>query len=161
MYKHKFVKLTNTKYNFVAEIDENIAPLIKELWKADIDTTYCCQSNPKNWMYIQFLTSMDAADFIQIVTKYEEDPNSMYWRICGFGGPKNSWRYNVRAADFHLFDTLTEDDDLVWVHSEDEAFMEFRTTLWFPKKDYPLVFSRVKEYNKALKKQQAAVKTGE
>ena len=47
--KHKTVQV---KYkDMIAEIDEEIAPLILEIWKADINTDNSCQANPdEDWI---------------------------------------------------------------------------------------------------------------
>jgi hypothetical protein len=63
-------------------LDKKIAPLIKSLCELGIDTLNSCENNvPKGWVWIEFITSMDAERFLDIVAEYDEDRNSLYNRI--------------------------------------------------------------------------------
>ena len=48
-------------------IDEGIAPLIEEIWKAGIWTANSCEENRPGWMWIEFLRTMDAVKFLNII----------------------------------------------------------------------------------------------
>lgn len=59
--RHKMVVV---KYNDEeAYVDEGIAPLIEELWKAGIHTVMSCDENRPGWMWIEFRSSEYAEKF--------------------------------------------------------------------------------------------------
>ena len=66
---------------FSALIDEGIAPLIRELWKARIVTLMSCEENRPGWMWIEFVHAGAAEHFVSIVARYETGIESLYNRI--------------------------------------------------------------------------------
>jgi hypothetical protein len=81
-----------------AEVDEELAPVILALWKLGIDTCNSCQENQPGIVWIEFLTSMDAKSFLDIVAvhpdEYYPPPLNVmpYDRIvgCGSDGPRTN-----------------------------------------------------------------------
>ena len=53
--------------NMEAYIDEELAPIIKILWKNNIETSACCQENTPETAHIVFPTSNDAANFVKFL----------------------------------------------------------------------------------------------
>ena len=82
MPKHKTVHVKVGL--FEAEIDEEIAPLIEEIWKAGMGTTNSCQENQPDVAWIEFYSSIDAAEFLDVVAgEYSDEFDSLYNRIRG------------------------------------------------------------------------------
>ncbi len=106
------------------KIDEDIAPLISNLWKLGIMTTNSCQGqcsfkcnhkvkvHPKDkkgctyyeslWtkhcqdnIWIVFEHAVDVEKFYNIVAEYvENDQGTMYHKMRGGGGPRDRWCLN-------------------------------------------------------------------
>ena len=109
----KFVaKTTSTKHPTVriiygdqeADVDKQIAPLIKEMWKAGIETYQSCQDNPPGWIWIQFMSSHELEKFLSIIGDYADTLGSLHDRMRhGYdrlAGPRvGQWRYVVVAFD--------------------------------------------------------------
>jgi len=49
---HKTVRVVSGQWH--ADIDVEIAPLIKALWRAGIETTGSCQDSPRGWVWLAF-----------------------------------------------------------------------------------------------------------
>lgn len=150
MENHRTVHLEYDKQS--AEVDEGIAPLILELWKADIWTLMCCEENRPGIMWIEFVTTMDAEEFLNIIAPYEEGIESLYNRVRQEWGYSDSrevaglWEYSVHPDDFSVSETENENGD--WVeHSTGDSNFNFSLGVRFPKSDYPLLLERIKEFN--------------
>ena len=113
-------------------MDEEIAPLILALWKADIYTVNSCQENMPGIAWVEFLTADDAAEFLNLVAEYEEGIDTLYNRITqrlrweddrAMSAP--FWEYAVYPHDAGLVEEFTEDDE---IESERVGFESGLTT---------------------------------
>src|SRR5262249_27978542 len=100
-----------------ADIDEEIALLIEEIWKADIMTMNSCQGNRLGIVWIEFLTADDATRFLNIVAEYDKETDSLYNRIRHGWQRRNAkmsapfWEYTTRPQDFAIQQQLDENDE--------------------------------------------------
>lgn len=137
-----------------ADIDTAIAPLIQEVWKAGIVTTLSCQENLDGMAWIEFLTTHDAADFLDAVaTDYSEELESLYNRIRrGFDpigtGDFPWWRFSATPWDTSVNEWVAENGD-----SEEESLaaphFEFHLGIRFPTDDIPTLVERMRHFNRS------------
>lgn len=101
-----------------ADIDEEIAPLVLEMWKAGIDTFMSCQSNPSGWVWIQFSEQWAATKFLNIVGVDDGNVDSIHDRILhGYRSKgwesgdwqSSEWRYQVVVDDWSMEEIEVED----------------------------------------------------
>lgn len=135
-----------------ADVDEKIAPLILEIWKAGIYTDLSCQSNHGK-IWIAFTTTEDAKEFLDAVCpEHEEGLYSLYNRIAREWRPEDNeeeWEWEQKAWDY---DVLVED----WngLHPEDDSKRTeppdffFSISIRFPKSDYEAVLEKMVAHNK-------------
>lgn len=116
-----------------ARIDEDIAPLILECWKRRITTTNSCQDNvPKGYVWIEFFSSFDAAEFIRILQiKHTPDLNGLFNRVYQRwwyegGSIRRKWRYRAHP---------TQIGEITF----------FAVSIRFPRSDLPFVLSRFRK----------------
>lgn len=151
--KHRTVKVQVGEMQ--ADIDEEIAPLIRELWKAGIDTFNSCQENRPGIVWVQFATADDAARFLNVVTEYDEEPDGLYARVTGrWDGCEHSappWEYDALPEDLGLVETFLDDEIDEW--HEGEVEFRFTMSVRFPRSDFPAVLARMSRYNQASEKQ--------
>jgi hypothetical protein len=122
------------------QIDVNIAPLIEELWKRNINTTNSCQSNPTGFIWIQFMSAMDAELFLNIVTRGN---HKVYENASGFSNKKD-WMYNVSTDDINSHLDFDDDEKTVdIIHEGYPKFMMF-VSIRFPKSDLAAVLEAIK-----------------
>jgi hypothetical protein len=139
-----------------ADIDEEIAPLIEEIWKADIDTANSCQENKPGIVWIEFLSADDAASFLNIVAEYEEEIDSLYNRIRhgwdSISGRLSApfWEYTIHPQDFALQQEVDEEDCVDEWH-EGIADFFFSVSIRFPRSDVPTLLERLRRYNGATR----------
>lgn len=149
--KHRTVKVQVG--GMEAEIDEEIAPLIRELWKAGIDTLNCCQENRPGIIWVQFATAEDTAAFLDIVAEYDEEPDGLYARITGrWDGCEHSpppWDYHALPEDLALVEADPDDDEGEEWHQGEPDFL-FLMSVRFPRNDYPAVLARMVRHNEAI-----------
>jgi hypothetical protein len=133
-----------------AEIDEAIAPLIRELWKADIETRHSCQESLPGITWISFATAYDAEKFLDIVAEYDEDPHSLYGRITGRwhcpGRVAPIWEYDAYAHDCNLVEEPINENEVEEWHEGAPAFV-FSIAVRFPRSDYPEVLAKMVQHN--------------
>jgi hypothetical protein len=127
-----------------AEVDAGIAPLIHELWTADIDTTMSCQSNPAGKVWI----AMDVHDcerFLSIAAgRRNDDEGSLYDRIvnCMAYEPEDSWEYYLEFDDINNMGPVGLEAPPV------SAVLFGTVDVRFPHRDYPRVLNRFRAFNK-------------
>src|SRR6266568_2282062 len=63
------------------EIDEKLVPLIREIWKADIQTMMSCQETEPGIAWIEFDSVDDLRKWLNIVAEYEEGVDTLYNRV--------------------------------------------------------------------------------
>jgi len=152
--KHRTVKVQVGEMQ--ADIDEEIAPLIRELWEAGIETLNSCQDNPSGFVWVQFATTTDAAAFLDIVAQYDDEPDGLYARITGrcdcLDDSPPPWQYHAHPEDYCLVEGYTDDDgEVEYWHEGDPEFF-FWMSVRFPRSDYPTVLARLVRYNEVQEK---------
>lgn len=131
----------------VIDVDEFIAPLIRELWRLNINTEWCCEGYPdatdyRRKAYIVFESCSDAEYFLRIVYSKTLDStdrlrqsgtppkcNQYIWKTK----PGVCWEYE---ADFYVDDNHPKP--------------RLRLCLRFPREDIPRLHEMVREYNKEV-----------
>jgi hypothetical protein len=136
---------------FEARIDKNIAPLIREIWKAGIFTFNCCEENRPGIIWIQFASVFEAEAFINIVARYEEGVDNLYNRIRqewsrGDGIIPGAWEYDVHPIDYSVDQRFLKDGSIEESSTGPSEFL-FTMSIRLPKEDYPTLLERMKEYN--------------
>jgi hypothetical protein len=139
-----------------AEVDEDIAPIILECWKNDIETVMSCQNNvPQGFVWICFMSFFDASKFMNLVAnKYQKNPKSIYNRVLGNwvddSIERKLWRYSTNPIDLNLSQTPDEDDVyLNETHEGDPDFI-FDCSIRFPCTDMKKVLSQLKKASKKI-----------
>lgn len=137
-----------------AEIDVEIAPLIEQIWTAGIETTNSCQENQPGMAWIEFLTAIDAADFLNAVAgEYSNEFDSLYNRIAHGWEPLASRPVGWCEYSLHPWDASVEQK---WVNEDeiDEAptgppEFVFSVSVRFPRTDIPLLIERMRASNES------------
>ncbi len=136
-----------------AEVDEGIAPLIAELWKADIDTVMSCQDNLGR-VWIEFSSAVDAERFLDIVAgDYSADVHSLYNRVTGeyededwrTFRAEHAWRYDCHPLDYN--GPLIDDAGEIEQPAASERAIVLNVSVRFPKYDLDEVLSRMRAHN--------------
>jgi hypothetical protein len=142
-----------------AEVDEELAPLILALWKADIDTWNSCQENRPGIVWIQFPTTDDARRFLNRVAEYPPDsdrdrandrpgegdgpfPEALYDRVVGCGSDED-WEYDT-LLDNEAVEVEVVDDERIERRTGPADFY-FSVSVRFPRTDLPVVLRRVED----------------
>ncbi len=133
-------------------IDIGIAPLILEIWKAGIYTGNSCEENRPGWVWIQFLHTSGAEDFMSIFGRYEEGIETFYNRIRGVwchidGEIPDKWEYD--ALPFDLAVVKWEEDGYIRESCNVPSQFMFSLSVRFPRSDLPVVLARMREFNSA------------
>lgn len=144
--KHKQVTLKDNDGD--VEVDSGIAPLIKGLWKAGIDTYSSCEDN-LGYVYITF-TVQGSQQFLNAVSECDLDPHGLYCRMFRMymlphGGLDGCWRYDIRPMDVGLCSDGSFAPPTV-SHSG-KVNTVFEVTVRFPCSDYKEVLRRMSEHN--------------
>lgn len=125
--KHTTLNLYYKVTDKMIDIDENIADLIQEIWKADIKTENSCESNvPADYIWIQFSDNDSLIKFIDIVSTNIEKGDLFYRMLCSIG--IDAWDIK---RNFYRSNNVLEEN----------------YSIRFPKKDYDYVLGKMKEYN--------------
>jgi hypothetical protein len=125
-------KTTHIKYeNIEADIDTEIAPLIKELWKADMPTLASCECNIDDKVWIQFDNPYTAAYFLSIVLCSRSFKKEIFCE-----NHTDSWHYCC-----HPYYIKKE------AHGIKGEVIEFATCVYFPRVHLERVFTQVKLNN--------------
>ena len=127
-------------------MDEGIAPLILEMWRAGIRTYQSCQGNPPGWIWLQFDSSSEVEQFLNIIGLPEADENSLHDRMIHGYDPrlrrrKRQWRDEVVADDLMDMPRMTRFDD--W----EGPMFQVLIAIHFPESDLPEVLQRLIEFN--------------
>jgi hypothetical protein len=121
------------------EIDENIAPLIKELWTTGIKTLNSCENNvPANYIWIEFMTFDDLKQFLDVCFLHEDiNKENIERGLLNLPYEENAWIYKY----FPFSD------------EENIDFIEHCFSVRFPLKDYEFVLNKFINHNKQIKNQ--------
>ena len=140
-HHHKQVRIKVD--SFEADVDEELAPLLVELWKAGMRTVLSCQENRPGVAWIQFFSVDDLTYFLDTVggcAAVEED--DLYWRITQDADEDGgSWEYALHPMDIAADD---EADDDWHEHLPDFAFLP---SVRFPRTDLPLLLRHMTFHN--------------
>jgi hypothetical protein len=132
-----------------AEVDEGIAPLIKEMWRAGIRTFMSCQEGAHGFVWLNFDDPQEALRFLNVVAVYNPDPDSMYKRMLGHDyGKPNNWIYDVDVKDICLLGEFVDGRDEI---HEGQPYMTISFSIWFPPSDLPAVMERFAEWRNVKK----------
>ncbi|MFO0802851.1 MAG: hypothetical protein U0791_06975 [Gemmataceae bacterium] len=132
------------------EIDEMIAPLIRELWIAGISTAMSCQEEYRETAWIEFHFIDELERFLNIVAEYDAGGHSLYARIAGHGcshAVVKSWSYVLTPLD--IGDNIGDD-----AIEKRRVKFEFTANVYIPHQDIPILVERLATYNR---RQQAKV----
>lgn len=135
-----------------AEIDIEIADLILNLWKLELDTFNSCQDDvPRGFVWIQFASAYDAEMFLNYVSEYSEEPNSVYGRITrAWGDPTDlDWLYTPHIEDYGVDEKVMDDDTILSTFTGQHE-IQFSISVRFPHSDLAFVEKRIR---KALNQQ--------
>ena len=162
MQKHETILVTFNEME--ADIDVEIAPLILEIWRAGITTTFSCQGGRSGLAWIQFLTSGDAAQFLNsVVGPYDKDEDSLYSRI------RHGRRTFYQPYDGHwIYEAHVQDNSTEFVRagqgkgslceiSYGTPELCFRYSVRFPRSDIPTLERRMRQMNERNSRPKVAV----
>ena len=134
--------------NRQAQIDRDIAPLIREIWGAGIETIMSCQQDGSGRVWVHFSNISNGVRFLNIVARYEPGPGNLYARMHPrFEFDETVWWYEVHEDDFALHDEARTEE-----RYEGPPDFFFTFTVRFPPADLPEVVERLREYNRLNKK---------
>jgi len=148
-----------------AEVDRDIAPLIKEIWTAGICTYNSCQENQPGIIWIEFATVDGGERFLNIVTRYRASMKSLYNRASNRWSPLDEstippfWSYAVFPHDRALDEEYDDNGDVTKVNHPGRPSFAFSLSIRFPQCDYATVLHRLQLYN-ARKRKRRALRTG-
>jgi len=128
--RHKTIRVRGN--GFDAEIDEEIAPLIRELWKARFLTMMSCQDNPEGWVWIQFPYVVFAEAFMALIEKESGIP--LLWQ---------QWKFDIYPVTRHqmLFHDFPK--ELI----PKGPSLRFAVSIRFPMTDLPTIMETVVRHN--------------
>lgn len=143
------MKKHNTKHikweDNEADVDEEIADLILNCWKLDINTYMSCQNNePKDWAWVQF-DIFGGQEFLNICANdFDDEMDSLYNRVTHSWSDNNGskkamikdefWQYSVDPMDLSVHFHEDEEGELdIQITGEPDIIMSF--SVRFPRKD--------------------------
>jgi hypothetical protein len=138
--------------DMTADIDRRIAPLITELWKADIMTLNSCEENKPGIVWIEFASCIDAERFLNIVARYpnrrelarKSFSDTLYGRCTSCDGERH-WEYDALITDYGIREEIVNDEVIVTeVHPAD---FTCGISIRFPHCDLPVMLRRLRQYN--------------
>jgi hypothetical protein len=124
----------------VAEIDELLAPLIREIWIAGIQTEESCQEfrDGEGEAWILFWNVTGFRRFLKAVTTEKDSP--LYKRIVkNADDPRTNWRCQLDM------------DDLNRDREATKIVVRLSPALFFPQSDIPALVTLLKKYNRRQK----------
>ena len=142
-----------------AEVDAEIAPLIEEIWRADLWTCNSCQNFcDEGRIWIEFSRAEKAQRFLDIVAEeYDPDPWSLYQRIRCHWTPSDidyddferdhRWHYEV----FWPWDNNIVVDPELGSDLEEigPPSFSFALSVRFPRGDLEEVYRRLRLHNES------------
>lgn len=128
--RHKTIRVRGNGLD--AEIDEEIAPLIRELWKARFLTMMSCQGSPEGWVWIQFPFVVFAEAFMNLIER--ESGIRTLWQ---------QWRFGVCTVILSKEVFGDYPKELI----PEGPSLRFAISVRFPKADLPAVLETVTLHN--------------
>ena len=138
--------------DFEADIDEELAPLIEEIWKMDFPTVNSCQENQPGVAWIEFFSSVDAAEFLDVVAgEYSDESDSLYNRIRGewdgTSGPvQGKWKFDIHPVDMSIRQWYVDEGCIDEEPTGAPEFL-FHVSIRFPRTDIDVLLQRMREFN--------------
>jgi hypothetical protein len=149
-HRHKQVRVKVGSHE--GDVDEELAPLIEELWKAKILTELSCQEACPGIAWIQFSEAEGLCAFLNIVAEFDREAGSLYRRITGpVNGEKDCWVYGLLPWDGAVHETLTEDDRVEESHEGQPDFHPC-AAVHFPRSDLPVLLERMTRHNHSFRR---------
>jgi hypothetical protein len=154
--RHPQVRIRHGKVT--ARVDERLAPLIAELWKAGWETIRSCQRHTTGRVWIEFAQAPHVEKFLNVVAPYDPGPGSLWRRAkaWGFGqfGPasepfqgqpneqeeKGAWSYHVRMTDGSYCNATGE-------RFADGPQFCLSINVLFPRRDLAKVLAHLRHHN--------------
>jgi hypothetical protein len=145
-----------------ARIDEKIADLVRELWRADINTVCSCEdvgdageahrhgpvprygADWAGWVHVVFETTDDALEFLRRVTRFERGKRGLYNRISHRdirGEGVNYWIYELLPIEYALPPLERRAPRCA---RREPGFL---VSIYFPRSDVPVLVERLRESN--------------
>jgi hypothetical protein len=137
MIEHKQVTILDPTSNEMIEVDEGLAPLLKEIWDFGIRTCNSCQENKPGTMWIEFLTSEDVEAFLtRIISSLDlanssEADNCLYSRMVG---ENCGWQYNAHPHDFREY--IDAEKGTIELNPSEPCGIALSISIRFPVGDY-------------------------
>jgi hypothetical protein len=119
--------------NLEADIDVEIAPLIREMWLAGIETVLSCQENPKGWVWIEFLGLEDMERFLAAIDDSGAQSDSLFSRMAWESSDLDTW------WDYEI---------MPQVLGPSRSPIVLSISIRFPRSDRGEVQRRLKRYNR-------------
>lgn len=135
--------------NHEAAIDEKIAPLIREIWTAGIETVNSCEDNKPGIVWVQFASSEGCAVFLDIISRYTDCDESEFLYRRVLQRESRNWEYALHPNDYSLDEWLDDDDVVNESHSGVSNF-GFSVSVRFPVTDLPILVERLSRFNLAV-----------
>ena len=138
---HRQVKL---HYNHeLVEIDEDLAPLIQEIWRANIKTIMCCQEVQDGIAWIEFESIRDMLKFLNLTVNFDGDhKDSLYNRVYTqnlSGTLLPDWEYQINLMDIGEHDPDRQVGGNV--------LFEATVGIYFPQHDISHLLKQLSEIN--------------
>jgi transcriptional regulator with XRE-family HTH domain len=132
------------------KIDEGIAPLIEQLWRAGIPTRGCSQQAMRGLVYIGFPHVDHLCRFVNVVASYKDESQEaeVYWRIIG--APMGnmlipSWHFELGADGDTAVETAIAGPS-TW-QDPPPCQVRFPASVYLPPHDLPAILERLKRHN--------------
>jgi hypothetical protein len=126
-----------------ADVDEELAPLITEMWKAGIETVMSCQQHdtpefaksgmPTSWVWLYMYAPYAETFCSTVAGEYEDDKESMYQRVVAEKDSKRNWWYDGHPTNMG--------------EKGGPAEIMFDVSVRFPREDLPEVLRRMQAHN--------------
>jgi hypothetical protein len=143
MLPHKQVKVKVG--DMEDDVDEELAPLIEELWKAKIATHMSCQENPVGFAWIVFNSANDLCMFLNIVGDYEPTfEDNLYSRLNMVSENHDSWwEYDMLLYEYGFQEAEGGAEES---HDGVPAY-DILPSIRFPRSELPILLKRMTEQN--------------
>lgn len=152
--KHKAVRVFHGTLE--ADVDEAIAPLILEMWKAGVYTYQSCQGNPEGWVWIQFADQCDLEKFLSLVGRHAAADDHMHRRMrFDYNSPTTlspgQWCYRLIVEDLSIdFEESEDEPGFVVEIGNGPSKFALLFCLHFPSTDLPVVLTRLIAHNQLV-----------
>ncbi len=141
------------------DIDELIAPLLRDMWKAGIDTFDSCQGNPEGWVRIAFPSDHDLKRFLDAAAPPALGRANVHDRAetC-----QRRWTRNLRRRWRYTVSVIDEDSPCCQECRASQTRARFNVwiVLRFPVEDLPAVHRNVEAFLSAAPGKRRSLRIG-